>query len=362
MSPSGRSISLGAERAKRKKASKAQGLDGARGQFPAVRMRRNRQADWTRRMVAENALSAADLIWPIFVIDGDGKREKVDSMPGVERLSVDQAVEAAKEARELNIPAVALFPYTDPRLRDDEGSEALNPENLVCQSCRAIKAAVPEIGIICDVALDPYTSHGHDGLMTGDVIDNDRSLEVLVRQALVQVESGADVIAPSDMMDGRVGAIRTALEAAGMKDTQIMSYAAKYASGFYGPFRDAVGSNAALKGDKRTYQMDPANAAEALREVELDIAEGADMVMVKPGMPYLDIITRVKDTFAVPTFAYQVSGEFAMLMAASQNDWLDGDKVMMESLIGFKRAGADGILTYFAPMAARRLAQADANA
>lgn len=361
MSPSRRSVSLGAERAKRENTKQTQDLDAVGSGFPAIRMRRNRRADWTRRLVAENVLTADDLIWPIFVIAGDNKREKVASMPGVERLSVDLAVEAAKEARDLNIPAIALFPYTDPKLRDEEGSEALNPENLVCQSVRAVKAAVPEIGIICDVALDPYTSHGHDGVMTGDAIDNDRSLEILVRQALVQAEAGADVIAPSDMMDGRVGAIRAALETAGMKDTQIMSYAAKYASGFYGPFRDAVGSSAALKGDKRTYQMDPANAKEAIREVELDIAEGADMVMVKPGMPYLDIVTRVKDTFGLPTFAYQVSGEFSMLMAAAENGWLDGDKVMIESLVGFKRAGADGILTYFAPMAARWLAQTKAH-
>jgi len=360
MSPTGRSISLGAERAKRKDAKNPE-IDTAGGQFPATRMRRNRRADWTRRMVAENVLTSADLIWPVFVIDGDNKRETVESMPGVERLSVDLAIEAAKEARELDIPAMAIFPYTDPRLRDEDGTEALNPENLVCQTVRAIKAAVPEIGIICDVALDPYTSHGHDGLMSGDVIDNDRSLEVLVRQALVQAEAGADVIAPSDMMDGRVGTIRSALEETGFKDTQIMSYAAKYASAFYGPFRDAVGSNTALKGDKRTYQMDPANAQEALREVELDIAEGADMVMVKPGMPYLDIVTRVKDAFGLPTFAYQVSGEYAMLAGAAQNGWLDGDRVMMESLIAFKRAGADGILTYFAPMAARQLAQSKSN-
>lgn len=361
MSPTGRSISLGSERAKRKDTDKTTGLDVPGVRFPAIRMRRNRRADWTRRMVAENVLTPADLIWPLFVIDGGNKREAVDSMPGVERLSVDLAVEAAKEARDLYIPAMAIFPCTDPRLRDEDGSEAHNPENLVCQTVRAIKAAVPEIGIICDVALDPYTSHGHDGLMSGEVIDNDRSLEALVRQALVQAEAGADVIAPSDMMDGRVGAIRTALEATGLKDTQIMSYAAKYASAFYGPFRDAVGSNAALKGDKRTYQMDPSNAREALREVELDIAEGADMVMVKPGMPYLDIVARVKDAFGLPTFAYQVSGEYAMLVGAAQNGWLDGDKVMMESLIAFKRAGADGILTYFAPMAARQLAQSNAN-
>jgi len=252
---------------------------------------------------------------------------------------------------------MAVFQNTDPKLRDDAGSQAFNPDNLVCRAVRAIKSAVPELGLICDVALDPYTSHGHDGLLTGEKIDNDRTLEALVHQSLVQVEAGADIIAPSDMMDGRVGVIRTALETAGHTDTQIMSYAAKYASAFYGPFRDATGSKAALKGDKKTYQMDPANADEALREVELDIAEGADMIMVKPGLPYLDIVTRVKETFAMPTFVYQVSGEYAMLMAAAQNGWLDGEKVMMESLIAFKRAGADGILTYFAPQAARHLAQ-----
>lgn len=357
MSSSGRSISFGAERAKRKKPGEQANIDTAGAGFPAARMRRNRHSDWSRRLVAENGISANDLIWPIFVIDGDNAREAVPSMPGVDRVSVDLAVEAAREARDLDIPAMALFPNTDSRLRDEEGSEAFNPDNLVCQAVRAIKAAVPDIGIVCDVALDPYTSHGHDGLMSGDVIDNDRSLEALVRQALVQAEAGCDVIAPSDMMDGRVGAIRSALETAGMKDTQIMSYAAKYASAFYGPFRDAVGSSAALRGDKRTYQMDPANALEALREVELDIAEGADMVMVKPGMPYLDIITRVKEAFGMPTFAYQVSGEYAMLMAAAQNDWLDGEKVMLESLVAFKRAGADGVLTYFAPMVAQKLAK-----
>jgi porphobilinogen synthase len=355
MSSSRKSVSIGAERAKRGEAPSKPAADVAEGVFPAIRMRRNRRAGWARRLVAENALTCADLIWPMFVIDGDNARQPVESMPGIDRLSVDQAVQAAREARDLQIPAIALFPYTDPRVRDEDGSEAFNPENLVCQSVRAIKAAVPEIGIICDVALDPYTSHGHDGLMTGDAIDNDRSLEALVRQALVQAEAGCDIIAPSDMMDGRVGMIRAALEGAGLKDTQIMSYAAKYASAFYGPFRDAVGSSAALRGDKRTYQMDAANAEEALREVELDIAEGADMVMVKPGMPYLDIVTRVKQAFGMPTFAYQVSGEYSMLMAAARNGWLDREKVMMESLISFKRAGADGVLTYFAPNAAKYL-------
>ena len=358
MSSTGRPISLGTERAKRDESSPAQTTEQAGPGFPSVRMRRNRRAGWSRRLVAENGLTANDLIWPIFVVDGDNVRTPVDSMPGVDRLSVDQAVAAAHEAVELSIPAMAVFPYTEPSLRDDAGSQASNPDNLVCQAVRAIKDKVPDIGLICDVALDPYTSHGHDGLLTGDRIDNDRSLEALVQQALVQTEAGADIIAPSDMMDGRVGAIRVALEQAGHKDTQIMSYAAKYASAFYGPFRDATGSSSTLKGDKRTYQMDPCNTDEALREVELDIAEGADMVMVKPGLPYLDVVRRVKETFAMPTFAYQVSGEYAMLMAAAQNGWLDGDRVMLESLVGFKRAGADGVLSYFAPRAARLIAQA----
>ena len=323
--------------------------------FPAVRLRRNRKASWSRRLVAEHVLTAADLIWPIFVSEGRGKREPVPSMPGVDRLSVDLAVEAAHEAVALGIPVIALFPYTDPKLRTDDGREAFNADNLVCRATRAIRKADLDLGVLLDVALDPYTSHGHDGLMRGGEIVNDETLEALVRQALVQADAGCDIIAPSDMMDGRIGAIRGGLEAAGHRNVQIMAYAAKYASAFYGPFRDAVGSSATLTGDKRTYQMDPANSDEALREVELDIAEGADMVMVKPGMPYLDIVRRVKDTFGMPTFAYQVSGEYSMLTAAAQNGWLDGDKVMMESLIAFKRAGADGILTYFAPMAAKLL-------
>lgn len=357
MPVSRRPVSLGAERAKRDTSEKTGSKEELTAGFPATRMRRNRRTGWSRRLVAENSLSCDDLIWPIFLCDGENVRMPIESMPGVERLSVDLAVAAAKEAVELNIPAMALFPHTDPGLRDETGSQAFNRDNLVCRAMRAIKAEVPELGIICDVALDPYTSHGHDGLLTGETIDNDRTLDALVRQSLVQVEAGADIIAPSDMMDGRVGAIRAALEEAGRKDTQIMSYAAKYASAFYGPFRDATGSAAALKGDKRTYQMDPANSDEALREVELDIAEGADMIMVKPGMPYLDIVARVKRSFAMPTFVYQVSGEYAMLMAAARNGWLDGDKIMFESLIAFKRAGADGILTYFAPRAARLLAQ-----
>jgi len=327
------------------------------GGFPAVRMRRNRRTAWARRLVAENVLTPADLIWPIFVVEGRGVRQEVSSMPGVSRLSVDLAVEAAQEAVSLGIPVVALFPYTNPKLRTDDGREALNPENLVCTATRAIRDAKVDVGVLLDVALDPYTSHGHDGLMHDGEIVNDATLEALVRQALVQAQAGCDIIAPSDMMDGRIGAIRTALEASGQSNVQIMAYAAKYASAFYGPFRDAVGSSATLLGDKRTYQMDPANSDEALREVALDIAEGADMVMVKPGMPYLDIVRRVKDAFGMPTFAYQVSGEYAMLMAAAQNGWLDGDKVMIESLMAFKRAGADGILTYFAPRVARLLRQ-----
>jgi porphobilinogen synthase len=325
--------------------------------FPALRMRRTRQAEWSRRLVRERHLTAADLIWPLFILEGEGQRAPVASMPGVERLSVDLAVAAAEQAASLGIPALAVFPYTDPKLRDEKASEALNPDNLVCRAVRAIKAAVPEIGIICDVALDPYTSHGHDGLIIDGRIANDETVELLIRQSLVQVEAGCDVIAPSDMMDGRIGAIRQALEDTGHKDTLIMAYTAKYASAFYGPFRDAVGSSSTLKGDKRTYQMDPANTDEAVREAELDIAEGADMIMVKPGMPYLDIVRRLKESFGVPTFAYQVSGEYAMLMAAAQNGWLDRERVMLESLMGFKRAGADGILTYFAPEAAKALSK-----
>jgi porphobilinogen synthase len=320
-----------------------------------MRPRRNRRADWTRRLVAETMLTVDDLIWPLFLVEGSKTRAAVPSMPGVERLSVDEAVREAERAAKLHIPCLALFPYTDPNLRDENGTEALNPENLVCRAIRAIKKAVPEIGILCDVALDPYTSHGHDGLLRDGVILNDETVAVLVRQATVEAEAGADIIAPSDMMDGRVGAIRTALDAANLTDVSIMAYAAKYASAFYGPFRDAVGSSKTLSGDKRTYQMDPANTNEALREVELDIAEGADMVMVKPGMPYLDILQRVSETFGMPTFAYQVSGEYAMIMAAAQNGWLDGERAMMESLTAFKRAGAAGVLSYFAPQVAEKL-------
>jgi porphobilinogen synthase len=320
-----------------------------------IRPRRNRKAEWARRMVRENVLTTDDLIWPLFVSEGHNKRSAVASMPGVERLSVDQVVREAERAVKLDIPCIALFPYTEPSLRDDQGSQAVNADNLVCQSVRAIKKEFPDLGVLCDVALDPYTSHGHDGLLEDGRILNDETVAVLVRQALVQAEAGCDIIAPSDMMDGRVGAIREGLDAAGFLDVQIMSYAAKYASAFYGPFRDAVGSAKTLTGDKRTYQMDSANSDEALREVELDIAEGADMVMVKPGMPYLDVLRRVKDTFAMPTFVYQVSGEYAMLVAAINNGWLDGERAIMESLTAFKRAGADGILTYFAPQAAEKL-------
>ncbi len=320
-----------------------------------VRPRRNRKAEWARRLVRENVLTADDLIWPLFLVDGHNARSPIASMPGVERLSVDQAVRDAERAMALNIPCLALFPYTEPSLRDELGSEAVNPDNLVCTAVRAIKKEFPDLGVLCDVALDPFTSHGHDGLIEDGRILNDETVAVLVRQALVQAEAGCDIIAPSDMMDGRVGAIRDGLDREGYLDVQIMAYAAKYASAFYGPFRDAIGSAKTLTGDKRTYQMDSANSDEALREVELDIAEGADMVMVKPGMPYLDVLRRVKDTFAMPTFAYQVSGEYAMIAAAANNGWLDGERAMMESLLAFKRAGADGVLTYFAPQAAEKL-------
>jgi len=324
--------------------------------FPNLRMRRLRANAWSRALVAEHSLSPSDFIWPLFVVDGQDKRVPVASMPGVERLSVDLVAAAAEEAAGLGIPVIALFPFTDPSKKTADGREALNPDNLVCRAVRAIKKAAPQIGVLCDVALDPYTTHGHDGLIDPfGYVMNDETVEVLVQQARVQVEAGCDIIAPSDMMDGRIGAIRTALEKAGHKNTLLMAYAAKYASAFYGPFRDAVGSAKALKGDKRTYQMDPANGDEAVREVALDIAEGADMVMVKPGMPYLDIVRRVKDEFHMPTFVYQVSGEYSMLMAAIQNGFLDRDRVILEALTGFKRAGANGILTYFARDAAKLL-------
>ncbi|KWV46904.1 delta-aminolevulinic acid dehydratase [Bradyrhizobium macuxiense] len=320
-----------------------------------IRPRRNRKSEWARRLVREHVLTTDDLIWPMFVVDGRNTRTPVASMPGVDRLTVDQIVRDAERAAKLNIPCIALFPFTEPSLRDEQGSEALNSDNLVCQAVRAIKKEFPDIGVLCDVALDPFTSHGHDGLIADGRILNDETVAVLVKQALTQAEAGCDVIAPSDMMDGRVGAIRDALDDNGFGDVQIMSYAAKYASAFYGPFRDAIGSAKTLIGDKRTYQMDCGNTNEALREVELDIAEGADMIMVKPGMPYLDIVRRVKDTFAMPTFVYQVSGEYAMIAGAAANGWIDGERAMMESLVGFKRAGADGILTYFAPQAAEQI-------
>ncbi len=322
--------------------------------YPALRMRRLRQADWVRRLVRETVLQPSDLIWSMVVHEGEG-RIPVPSMPGVERLSVAEAGKAAQEARALGIPAIAVFPYIDGEKKDARGTEATNPEGLVCRAVKAMKAAAPEVGIMCDVALDPFTDHGHDGLIEDGRILNDASVERLVAQSLVQAEAGCDIIAPSDMMDGRVAAIRAALESSGFQDVMIMAYAAKYASAFYGPYREAIGSAKALQGDKKTYQMDLGNTHEALREVALDIAEGADMVMVKPGMPYLDIVRRVVEAFALPTFAFQVSGEYAMLMAAAQNGWLEEERAILESLSAFKRAGAAGIITYFAPRAARLL-------
>ena len=322
--------------------------------YPALRMRRLRQADWIRRLVRETTLQPADLIWSMVVHEGEG-RIPVAAMPGVERLSVAEAAKAAVEARALGIPAIAVFPYIDGEKKDPRGSEATNPEGLVCRAVQAMKAAAPEVGIMCDVALDPFTDHGHDGLIQDGRILNDASVERLVEQSLVQAEAGCDIIAPSDMMDGRVAAIRAALEAASFQDVMIMAYAAKYASAFYGPYREAIGSAKSLQGDKKTYQMDLGNTDEALREVALDIAEGADMVMVKPGMPYLDIVRRVVEAFAMPTFAFQVSGEYAMLMAAAQNGWLEEERAILESLSAFKRAGAAGVITYFAPRAARLL-------
>ena len=323
----------------------------------AVRPRRNRKAEWSRRLVAEHKLTVDDLIWPLFLCEGAGKREPISAMPGIERYSVDLAVRAAERAIKLKIPALALFPNTDPKLRDQRGSEALNPDNLVCRALAAIKREFPDLGLVADVALDPYTSHGHDGLLVDGKILNDETVAVLTEQAKVLAAAGADVVAPSDMMDGRIGAIRRALDHAGFIDTQILSYAVKYASAFYGPFRAAVGTHATLQGDKRTYQMDPANGEEALREAMLDIEEGADMLMVKPGLPYLDVLYRVKEAFGMPTLVYQVSGEYSMIMAAAGNNWIDGEAAMLESLIAFKRAGADAILTYFAPRVAERLAR-----
>jgi porphobilinogen synthase len=324
--------------------------------YPATRFRRTRQSPAIRALTQENTLTVGNLIWPVFVRDGEGVEEPVTSMPGVVRRSVDRVVEAAREAADLGIPAICLFPYTDPAKKTRDCAEAWNPDNLSNRATRAIKAAVPGIAVMTDVALDPYNADGHDGFWRDGVVVNDETVEALVKQALSQAEAGADIIGPSDMMDGRIGAIRQALEAAGHIDVMLLSYAAKYASAFYGPFRDAVGASGALKGDKKTYQMDPANSDEAIRLVERDLREGADMVMVKPGMPYLDICRRVKDAFGAPTYAYQVSGEYAMIQAAAQNGWIDGERAMMESLMCFRRAGCDGILTYFAPAVARKLA------
>ncbi len=326
------------------------------GNYPAYRPRRNRKTDWSRRLVRENSLSVDDLIWPVFVQEGSNIETEISSMPGVYRRTIDLLIPEIEKAAKSGIPAVALFPQTPQNLKTEDGREAINPDNLICRATSAIKQAVPEIGVICDVALDPYTSHGQDGLVIDGYVTNDQTIDILVEQALVQTDAGCDILAPSDMMDGRVAAIRQALEKKGHVNTQIMAYAAKYASAFYGPFRDAVGSDSNIRsGSKHSYQMDPGNGGEALREVMLDINEGADMIIVKPGMPYLDIIQRVRTEFAFPTFAYQVSGEYAMLHAAADNGWLDLDQVMMESLLAFKRAGATGILTYFAPKVAELL-------
>ncbi len=323
--------------------------------FPYTRLRRTRQSAWSRALVRENHLRVEDLIWPIFVHEGEDF-EPIASMPGVARYPLGKIGDAAREAKALGIPVIALFPKIDAAYKNLTGDEAANPDNLVCRAIAALKDAAPDVGILADVALDPFTDTGQDGIVRDDKVMNDETVDMLVRQAIAQTNVGCDIIAPSDMMDGRILAIREALESEGNPDTLIMAYAAKYASGFYGPFREAVGSGGALKGDKKTYQMDPANGLEALREIALDLDEGADMIMVKPGMPYLDIIARAKQEFGAPTFAYQVSGEYAMLMAAAQNGWLDEEQVMIESLLSFKRAGCDGILTYFAPKAARVLA------
>ncbi|MEC7210631.1 MAG: porphobilinogen synthase [Pseudomonadota bacterium] len=329
----------------------------SRGQYPATRMRRNRMKAFSRRMLAENRVSVDDLIWPLFVIEGEDSVEPVNAMPGVSRHSIDRLVGQAQEAVRLGIPAIAIFPSIDAALKDNDGTLAGDPENLVCRAVRAIKAACPDLGVVCDVALDPFTDHGHDGILQDGEIVNDATLEALCRQALCQADAGCDIIAPSDMMDGRVAAIRAALDEAGHENIQIMSYAAKYASGFYGPFREAVGAGSLAGGQgKATYQMNPANSDEAIHEISLDLAEGADIVIVKPGMPYLDILTRAKAEFGVPCVAYQVSGEYAMIMAAGTNGWLDEDRVMMESIMAFKRAGADAVLTYFAPRVASLLA------
>ncbi|MFD2232826.1 porphobilinogen synthase [Phaeospirillum tilakii] len=326
-------------------------------EFPLTRLRRNRRDDWSRRLCSEHKLSVDDLILPVFVVEGSNVRQEIPSMPGVARFSIDLLVEECRRIADLGIPAIALFPSVDDSLKTEDAREAYNPNNLVCRTVRAIKQALPNLGVICDVALDPFNSNGQDGLVVDGYVINDPTVDALRKMAVVQAQAGCDAVAPSDMMDGRIRAIREALDEKGLIDTRIISYAAKYASAFYGPFRDAVGSGGALKGDKKTYQMDPANSNEALREIAADLSEGADMVMVKPGQPYLDIIRRVKDAFGVPTLAYQVSGEYAMLKAAALNGWLDWDKVVLESLIGFKRAGADAILTYTAPDAARLLAR-----
>ncbi|MEQ6889334.1 porphobilinogen synthase [Halomonas sp. CS7] len=328
-------------------------------QFPTSRPRRMRRDDFSRRLMREHTLTAADLIWPVFVLEGEGQREAVHSMPGVERLSIDLLIEEAREAYELGIPAIALFPVVGTELKSELAEESYNAAGLVQRSVRALKAALPELGVITDVALDPYTSHGQDGILDeAGYVHNDRTVATLIKQALSHAEAGADVVAPSDMMDGRIGSIRRVLEQEALVNTRIMAYSAKYASRYYGPFRDAVGSAGNLgKADKTTYQMDPGNGDEALHEVALDLAEGADMVMIKPGMPYLDVVRRVKDELKVPTFAYQVSGEYAMHMAAFENGWLEADAVILESLLCFKRAGADGVLTYFAKRAARLLAR-----
>ncbi|MEE8275537.1 MAG: porphobilinogen synthase [Alphaproteobacteria bacterium] len=329
------------------------------GAFPRTRMRRNRRHDWSRRLVRENRLTASDLIWPVFVREGENDTTPVPTMPGVVRYTIDRLVDAVAEAKSLGIPAVAIFPAVPAELKTSDCEEASNPDNLVCRAVRAVSAAHPDLGVICDVALDPYNADGHDGIVRDGHVANDETIEALCQQALVQAEAGCDVIAPSDMMDGRVGAIRQSLDAAGFEHVQIMAYAAKYASAFYGPFRDAVDSAGFLKGaSKATYQMDPANSDEALREVALDLAEGADMVMIKPGLAYLDIIWRVKQRFGAPTFAYNVSGEYALVHFAAQAGALDLDLTMMETLVAFKRAGADGVLTYFAVDAARKLAEA----
>jgi len=319
------------------------------------RLRRMRKADWSRRLVQENRLTVDDLIWPIFVIDGENRREEIAAMPGVFRMTIDLAAREAERAAKLGIPAIATFPNVDLSLRDETGSHILDADNVINRATRAIKSAVPEIGIITDAALDPFTSHGHDGILRDGIIVNDESVAQVTAAAVLQAEAGADIIAPSDMMDGRIGAIRDALDAAGFQHVAIMSYATKFASAFYGPYREAVGTAGLLKGDKKTYYIDHANSDEAVREAEQDLAEGADMIMVKPGLPYLDIIRRLKDEFQVPTFAYQVSGEYAMIRAAAKNGWIDGDKAMLESLVAFKRAGCDGILTYFAPKVAEML-------